>query len=224
MKTNSALAQLAALSLLATSSYASANEHAQNHAHSEGFHLGLGTGIGTSVNLAGNAGQAFAGTDATQAMLLLPMDIQGVVRVEPYFNMASFSFDVDRNGQESNIGGSSLGFGVGVSYIHDIAPSTLIGFGARLGPRFVGSSQTDTANGVTVSQSNARTDFLLQPTCLGEYFFSKHFSLGAELGIGINFVGNTTNDPEPTPPNVDEEESGTLITTTGSFFVRWFFL
>ena len=208
---------------LITATTANANAEENKTVHHDGVHVGLGTGVLASLDITSTIGYNIAGVDVTRAAMLVPIDIKGVIRVEPYLTLSSFSRSQEDDQSTSDEGGALMGFGAGIFYIKDVSPSTLIGFGARLGPTFVSTSQTTTvkATNTTTESSTSRIDFGLQPTALGEYFLSNNFSLGAEVGLGINFIGNTSRDPEP--PNADEE-SGTVISTAGGVFVRWFFM
>jgi hypothetical protein len=100
--------------------------------------------------------------------------------------------------------------------------------GARFGPSFVSSvNEADPLGMGVVTTSTSRVDFSFAPTLGGEYFFSKHFSLGVEAQVNFLVVGSASTDIDPTPAGgqpPDGDESQFLMSTGTGFVARVFFL
>jgi len=108
--------------------------------------------------------------------------------------------------------------GLAAHYVHS--------FGDRsqfyIGPRFTAFIVNSNSSATTDPDDEEKnwTDLLIGASVGGEYLFSEHFSIGAE--VQLNYI--THGDPELKPePIVNTEESGSILSNNAALIVRWYF-
>jgi hypothetical protein len=200
-------------------------EAQQSNHIDDSAHLGLGAAFNLlSLNVVGGvittAGPFGGGS------ILIPIDILGAVRLEPEIGFFhSTDKEEDAAGNETIDTVTAVRPAIGVFWIFALGDSAQGALGARLGPAFVstGTSGEDPATGADFETDTSRWDFAIGPAFGGEYFFNKHFSLGAEMQINFNIVGNesTSTDPGADPP--DTSDSGFIVGTNTMLTARVFF-
>jgi hypothetical protein len=212
---------IAVVGAVLTLAPAALGQQATNHA--EGTHFGIGAGFNlNSINVIGDRilGGPFGG-----GSLVFPIDIAGVFRLEPELGFVHASAVDEATGARNENSVSLVRPAIGAFFRFPLGPSAGGYVGGRLGPQFVSSTTTrtdaDTNQKVTVDTS--RTDVAIGPAFGGEFFFSKHFSIGGEVALNFLFVGDQSQDATPGPSPADTDDSGLVAATNTLFFVRTFF-
>lgn len=201
--------------------------------HPSDLHIGVGVGIETAgFTVVGNNVVPLSSPFGSGAVHV-PIDIAGMVRIEPSIGWVHHSQSAASNGAETSDSQSAVRLGLGAFYRLRLGDSAAANLGVRLGPLFAsrkeGSVFQDPGTNTTIETNvvTSRTDFSIGPAIGGEYFPSKHFSLGAEIQLNTVIVGDETDDTPADPANPDplEPERSELYSyTTGVFFARLFFM
>lgn len=144
---------------------------------------------------------------------VLTLNIENVFRIEPEFGIYSYH---DKN---SDLSSNLTRFGVG---IYGMFQKGNVNFNAGVTIRSISvSDEHMTTSGYPAYSPYKVTDeeswFGFGPSIEGEYFFSKHFSLGGNVAILFSSVKNTPGDPNSTGIN-----SSAANTSTG-LNVRFYF-
>ncbi len=181
-------------------------------------------GIGVRVNdvldnlLALNDDSELGTAGALGIAILLPIDLNGVIRIEPELGFSSFSLNLEVDGEddvESSANRVRLGLGV-MALLQQ--PDLTFTAGGRV--RYTRQSSEQPSFGFPDGGDD--TDELVSsvlaigPVVGGEYFFSRRFSLGAEAGLFYQSFGSEFNGEE-------SDADVSTIQTTGSVFVRFFY-
>jgi len=198
--------------------------------HPSDLHVGVGVGLETgSLTLVGNDVVPLTSPFGSGAVHV-PIDIAGMVRVEPSIGWVHHSQSVTAAGAEDSDSQSAIRLGLGAFYRLRLGDSAAANLGVRLGPLFASRKDVsvfqDPVTNITVETKvvTSRTDFSIGPAIGGEYFPSKHFSLGAEIQLNTVLVGDETDDTPPDPDASEPERSELYSYTTGVFFARLFFM
>jgi hypothetical protein len=126
-------------------------------------------GVGIAVGGFSTTDAAFEG-GFRRAYVLVPIQVMPALRIEPMFGINTW------NGA-GTASASDITLGSGVFYTLHSAQSANVYVGGRLALDFV---STETAGGL----SDSGVDIRLAAALGGEYYFSPHFSLGAEADMG----------------------------------------
>jgi Outer membrane protein beta-barrel domain len=214
-------ASIAALGAALTLAPAALGQQATNHA--EGTHFGLGAGF--NLNSITVAGQQILGGPFGGGSIVFPIDLAGVFRLEPELGLSHVSTADDDDDSRTETSATVVRPAIGAFFRFPLGPTASGYVGGRLGPQFASSSTTqtvfDTNQEITVDAS--RVDFAIGPAFGGEYFFSKHFSIGGEVALNFVFVGNESQEVTPGPTPADNDDSGVIAGTNTLLFVRTFF-
>ncbi len=202
--------------------------------HSEGVHVGLGASLDTTVPIINNNPDVyFFGGPFGGGALQIPIDIAGVVRVEPQIGFVATSNSDESDTSKSTSSFSAVRVGLGAFFMFDFDDSAAAYVGAKLGPIFASNSSEshDKPADTTTTTTSSVTHFAIGPAIGADYYFSKHFSLGAEVGINFTVLGNVTSETEQEPPpdppidNEDtEEEGGLTVNASTMLTARFFFM
>ncbi len=224
-----ALAAITALGLLTLSTTALSAEKTN---HSDGIHVGLGAALDTTVPIISDDLYFFGGPFGGGA-LMVPIDIAGVVRIEPRIGFVAASTSRDSDASETSSSISAVQVGIGAFFMFDLGDTAAAYVGAKLGPIFSSSSSEthDKTGDTTTTQSSSVTQYAVGPAIGADYYFSKHFSLGAEVGVNFIALGNVTSEtkmePPPDPPIENEdtvEEGGLTVNASTMLMARFFFM
>jgi hypothetical protein len=136
----------------------------------------------------------------------------GSFRVEPEIGLFTLSAEEDRD--SDSVTTVQLAVGLFGTTQRD---ATLFYYGGRIGATFVNSS-FEFGN---FDASSSQTNLLLAPAAGAEYFFSPHFSLGAEAQLSLLSFGDqeTESDGDDETLEIDQ----TILRTRGLFFARFHF-
>jgi hypothetical protein len=199
----------------------SAPAQAQGTNHDEGTHFGLGAAFNLATILVLAPGGAAVVAPFSSASILIPIDILGVVRIEPELN---FGHTENTNDQDETDSASVIRPGLGVFFMFPLGDNAGGYVGARGGPvvNLITNEQADPLGG-TINTTDTRIDGFLAPAFGGEYYFSKHFSLGAEIQVAFTFIGDVERDVDPGPDPANPDESGLIVGTNALLTARIFF-
>lgn len=215
----------AAATLLATSLTATAQDSAGSaHTSSKDFHIGIGAGLSLLSPVIIGGSTLFAGPFGGGS-LVIPLDIAGVIRIEPEVSFFHYSESDDTSSDTS----TSVKVGAGIFYMFGIGKDAQGTIGARLGPQFVSTAEEreqPDPNGGTLQVETTRSsiNFAAGPAFGGEYFFSEYFSLGAEAQINFIYLGEESIDIDPGPDPGGNDQTGFAAHTNAVIFARVFFL
>lgn len=129
----------------------------------------------------------------TQASIYFPIFISNRFRIEPEFGVLG----LERNSRSNY----NFRFGLGL-FPFSLRKSVIIYGGLRFG--FI----------LSTSQDEKKWDIFAGPSFGGEYFFSKHFSLGAETQLNYVSLGEWEGQG-------DREDFAIL--SKSCLFLRWYF-
>lgn len=207
---------------LATTLPASAQE-GTGHAHTSNkdFHIGIGAGLSllSPIILAGGT-TLFAGPFGGGS-LVIPLDIAGVVRIEP--EVAIFHYGEGDNDNFDSA--TSAKVGVGVFYMFGIGGDAQGTVGARLGPQFATTySEDDIPMVGRTETTRSAVNFAAGPALGGEYFPSDYFSIGAEAQLNFIYIGEESITVDPGPDPGGNDETGFAVHTNALIYARAFFL
>jgi hypothetical protein len=214
-------AAVAAATLLSTLP-ASAQESSGNaHTSDSDFHLGIGAGLSLLSPIIISGSTLFAGPFGGGS-LVIPLDIAGVVRVEPEVSV----FHFNRGDEDNSESATTAKVGAGVFYMFGIGDDAQGTVGARFGPQFVSSSQTSPSGpmGETVETSRSAINFAAGPALGGEYFPSEYFSIGAEAQLNFLYLGEEDVEVDPGPDPGGNDQTGFATHTNALIYARAFFL
>ena len=199
----------------------SAPAQAQGTNHDEGTHFGLGAAFNLATILVVAPGGAAFLAPFSSASILIPIDILGVVRIEPELN---FGHVESTNDDEETDSASIIRPGLGVFFMFPLGDNAGGYVGARGGPaiNLITDEESDPAGG-TINTTNTRIDGFFAPAFGGEYYFSKHFSLGAEIQVAFTFIGDEETDVDPGPDPANTDDSGLIVGTNALLTARVFF-
>lgn len=175
-----------------------------------GTRFGLGVRIGASSNSVTNVVSNLDISGFSDVTFLVPVDINGVVRIEPELGIARISYSFDNIDSETS--GTQYTAGLGVFALMPQGDVTMT-FGARAGmTSYTESLDTDTDD----SEQSVRR-ISVGPAVGAEYYLSDRFSIGAEVGLDYqvySFDGDF----------IDSDELDiTGFTTRTSALLRFFF-
>jgi len=173
------------------------------HAQEERSRIGIGVSIGKEVL----AAEGMQLTLFDFPTFYLPISLSSNFRFEPEIGYYRYSGSGEY-GKESN---SILSIGCGIFFMTRKGKVDIY-YGARLGFMSTSYSYRYTWNGLE-SDSDSKTDFYIGPAIGGEYFFTKHLTLGGEIQFNYISIGQWD----------DGEDSESAIRTKPLIFVRWYF-
>lgn len=186
---------LALAALLAAPALASAQPGATTR-------VGIGVRIGTLPFVTDEFGD-FAGFGGPR--FSLPVDVNGVVRVEPEFGVSSFT--QERGSDERTQRQTSLGLAVSALVPRDDLTLTV---GGRV--RYARRTQSF---GFSPDDEFTATTLAVGPVLGGEYPFSDRFALGAEVGLEYRTFGF---DEDQVGDDFSQSGYGTAAALTARFF------
>ena len=153
--------------------------------------------------------------------LYLPCNISPAFRLEPEAGIFSTSTNSSSQDPYSSYSSASsesmIRLGVGIFSVHTMEDGFSSYWGPRVGVLLNSGSSSSTGN---PDLKSSETD-LFAGLCLGgEFAFSPHFSLGAE--VQVNYV--SFGQPNVTPSTgLSSTRSEYIITNNGLVFVRWYY-
>jgi hypothetical protein len=216
----------AAAALLVSSTNARAQTATGNaHTSTSDFHIGIGAGMSLLTPVIVGSATLFAGPFGGGS-IVLPLDIAGVVRIEPEFSI----FHYNESDDTSSNSVTAIKTGVGLFWMFGVAPDAQGYLGARLGPQFVSSKQVNeevdimTGEVTEVKISRSAVNFAVGPSVGGEYFPSEHFSIGAEAQVNFIHLGEEDVEIDPGSDPTSSDETGFVAHTNAIIFARVFFL
>jgi hypothetical protein len=153
---------------------------------------------------------------------------------------SSSSYSSSSTVSTSNGKSTNIRIGTGLYYLYPPDNSVDIYFGPRGGivlssstrdSKDIYSDSTQGKETVTEHTKETSTDYFVGGAIGGEYYFSKHFSIGAEIQLTYLHEGEPTIEHSRTadPPNADYNTSYNSTSQYSSFgiatllLVRWFF-
>jgi hypothetical protein len=166
-------------------------------AQAPGGSIGLGVGVQSTV-LIDEALISLA------PVFYVPIMLTDAVMLEPGIGLLRFSQDNDATESTQTF----LSLGTGILFIVSHGDDGRIYVGPRVGIRRF-SSETESG---TVEVETDNTNLSLAGVVGGEYFLKRGFSLGGEIGVAWNEIGDD-----------DADEDASLVNTIAEFRVRWYF-
>ncbi len=198
-------------------------------AQDDEFRIGFGAAINPITLLTESDGSNGNLTVPIQtAAVFLPMLFGENLRVEPQFSLIRLAEDKITKDDAGKTRGtyegttSGLMLGTGVFYGFDLDAATKGYLGARFGIISSSSSAVFTpVNGDDSEVSYSQINLFYGPALGGEYYLSRHMSLGVELGLNVLSYGNVDYEAEPSIPDPSRSEvDQTLISTSALVFAR----
>lgn len=188
--------------------------------------VGIGVGlVSRPFTLLGD--DSTVGTSASFANLQIPVYIGSRLRIEPEFGYFHQSGGVGSGlagfiSKDSNLKITSVRALVGVQYALPITDSTT----TYLGPKAGLQSRSITARLESRNMEGEirAVDFWIGGAVGGEAFLTSHFSLGVELGFYYLSLGRTTVSAESIEVEEDKGDRQWILSTSGSFSARLYFL
>jgi len=187
--------------LVVTSLYLSNFLYAQEETQEERSRIGFGVSLGKEIIA---IGEAYTLLDFPS--FYLPISLSSNFRFEPEIGYVRYS----GSGEDWKESNSILSIGCGIFFMTRKGKVDIY-YGARLGFMITSYSWRFTWNGMD-SDDDSKTDFYIGPAIGGEYFFTKHLTLGGE--IQFNYISMGQWD--------DGEDSESVIRTKPLIFVRWY--
>ncbi len=172
------------------------------HAQEERSRIGFGVSLGKEIIV--GAGEVMQLTLFDFPSFYLPINLSSNFRFEPEIGYYRYSASDGDWNDSYNI----FKIGCGIFYITRKGKVDIY-CGARLG--LISTSYSYESQ--WGDEEDSKTDFYVGPAIGGEYFFTKHLSLGGE--IQFNYISMGQWD--------DEEGSASVIRTKPLIFVRWYF-
>ena len=243
----SRLAALAALTVFATSSMASAQDYQYEESDSTprrrtrgGATSSMGAGasgmgtVGLGLNVSESLSSFIStalGGNGGGATVYVPINLATNFRLEPLFSVLTISdqeesFDDDGETEVIQETDTTLfGLGIGAFYMWQPGASTNLYGGGRLGFTYNEvENYTEDRRGTSVDTSTttaSRNIFSVGGVVGGEYFFTPYISLGGEVGLALSLAGDPEVDPSPN--DNDDEDTTTTFATTSSVLLRFYF-
>lgn len=183
-------------------------------------------GIGVTLN---PAALIFADVDE---VLFLPVGLGNIrfpvhlgsnVRLEPELGYFSTHADFQDMSFSSSNDLTILRYGIGAFYVLRPEESVRFTIGPRIGfLRTSEESRFSSPPNPPSENKTKRTDNYIGLALGGEYWFSTHFSLGAEIQLSRVGIGDTEVEPPPQPPPTSES-SARITTTNALVIIRYLF-
>lgn len=194
------------------------------HTSSTDFHMGIGAGLSLLSPVIVGGTTLFVGPFGGGS-LVIPLDIAGVIRLEP--EVSIFHYGEGDDTRETSA--TTAKVGMGIAYMFGIGGDAQGTIGARFGPQFVSSTETQTIfdpmGGETMqTTSRSSINFAAGPAFGGEYFPSEYFSIGAEAQVNFLYIGEEDISQDPGPDPGGNNETGFAAHTNAVIFARAFFL
>ncbi len=210
-----------ALAIGATSLEARAQETGTAHTSTKDFQIGIGAGLSLLSPVIVGGSTIFAGPFGGGS-LVIPLDIAGVVRIEPEVGFFHYNQGTDTNSDTS----TTVKLGAGIFWMFGIGDDAQGTLGARLGPQIVSQVQErpEAMGAGSVETTRTAINFAAGPAFGGEYFFSENFSLGAEAQINFMYLGEEDISVDPGPDPGGNDQTGFAAHTNAVIFARVFFL
>ncbi len=185
----------------------------------------IGVGVGFKVFSFINVSDLIYNTGTTDG-IYFPIQLENGLRFEPEFGILTNNNDSQVNAFDTigNIEVSSKTLSYGIGAFYKIKVDSTFGYypGIRVG---VMTSYRDekyfpeTEN--LVNNNTKQSTYYLALVIGGEYLFSKHVSLGAELHLNYTSVGKPTTTPK-SEENWEQTETNSFR-NRGIIFLRFYF-
>jgi hypothetical protein len=192
-----------------------------------------GTKVGVGIAIA--PGGTFLLTDDDGLISFIPLLLRvpvnlSNVKIEPELGVYNFNVRQEAGPSFDENSGTLLRFGAGLFYNAAVSSDASVYVGPKVGLMSI-SSTREFSNSSGSSQSSktetSQTNIFFGAMVGGEYFFSSHFSIGAEAGLEYISKGDedrttTPADPDPTP-TPETVTSGSEIHTKAALTARFYF-
>ena len=150
----------------------------------------------------------------------LPILIGDHVRLEPKFGILRSSEDLQDESYSRESRLTVLRVGLSFHWAFSQREGLQPYVGPRVGlMRYRGRSE-NRYNGQGEEYKYGRNDWYLGLALGGEYFLTRHFSVGAEIQLDYAMVGDESIEPDP---GSTREVSGSLLMNNGQIAVRFYF-
>jgi hypothetical protein len=178
-------------------------------------------GVGASVNAS-----SIVTFNLVNANVVFPVGFMNILvpisfshfRLEPEFGDFAMTSEVKSSSITVTERQGIIRMGLAAHYIHNFGDLSQFYVGPRFAVFMVNSSSGASNN--PNDEETSWTDVLIGASLGGEYLFSKHFSIGAE--VQMNYISH--GDPEVKPePSLKQEESGSILSNNAALIVRWYF-
>jgi len=184
--------------------------------------IGLGVGWNSSDQMIIAEDGGFSGVTLIGiGNFSVPILIGGHVRIEPEFGILRTSEDQQDEGYSWESSQTLWRVGVAGHW----AFSTREGLQPYFGPRFglirYSGRMESRSDGQQDEYKRSRRDWYLGLALGGEYFISRHFSIGAEVQLNYLMIGDESFEPDPGPSSA--ESSSSLFMNNGLIAARFYF-
>lgn len=185
-------------------------------ARSSNVQIGIGASVNVSSIFTLSGGSSSIIYPIGFMNILIPISFQKF-RLEPELGIYAITNERTFSGETSTDKSSIMRLGLAAHYVHAFGDQSQVYVGPRFALYMSNSTNEDTGS---PTEESSWTDMLIGASVGGEYLFTKHFSLGAE--VQLNYISH--GDPEETPaPTFDSEESGSIISNNATLILRWYF-
>ncbi len=199
---------------------------AQTAAGMERMRIGLGVAIGKEL-LPMSESMIIKTVDFPN--FYIPIQVAPSIRVEPYFGLWRYSYTYSSsNGgsYEQKERWSLWDVGTGVFFTTWCGPVNLY-FGGRIGIQKISSYSKETTEyegeePIEEESKGSQQNWVYGPAVGGEYFFTNNLSIGGEIQLILEKVGDWKYEDEE-EPEYDYSESESYMYTRPLIFVRWYF-
>lgn len=186
-------------------------------AHSSKVKVGIGASVNASSIITFNGGSSSLVYPIGFMNILIPISFEQF-RLEPEFGDYAMTSEETSASITSTDRYNIIRMGLAAHYVHSFGDQSQFYIGPRV-TFFMVNSNSAATNDPTEEERNW-TDILIGASLGGEYLFSSHFSLGAEVQMNYISHGNPEVKPEPM---VATEESGSILSNNAALIIRWYF-
>jgi hypothetical protein len=154
--------------------------------------------------------------------IFVPIHFGQRFKLEPWLGVFRFKEKAESSGTTSDESTTQWRLGTGLYFRFPTSESFIPYFGPRVGLLFTSFSEEDTFTGGSNKFELSETDFQIGVALGGEYFFSRHFSLGGEVQLNYTSIGEPTIKQDGSEIT-DGSLSRNLISNAASILARFYF-
>jgi hypothetical protein len=154
--------------------------------------------------------------------IFVPIHFGQRFKLEPWLGVIRLKQSSESNGSTLNEGTTQWRFGTGLYFRFPTSESFVPYLGPRLGLLLTRFSEEFTYPGGSDKFELSETDFQFGLALGGEYFFSRHFTLGGEIQLNYTSIGEPTVKRDGTEIT-DGSLSRNLISNAASILARFYF-
>ena len=210
--------------------------HAQSNDDNTGAPSSNARGTKVGIGLALAPSGSFLLTDDDGLITFIPIILRVPVnfsslKLEPEVGVYTANSRAEAGDNFNENTGTLVRFGAGIFYNTPVSSDASVYVGPKLGLMSISSvSESKSSNSLesfSRKTETSQTNIFFGAMVGGEYFFSQHFSIGAEIGLEYISKGDeetTRTPPEDDPfPTPETENSGSEFHTKSALTARFYF-